>query len=77
MQQINIYEAEIYLSRLMASVKKDEEVVITRCGKPVARVLPVAKSSTHRVPGSAKGKFTVPPDFFKPLPDEILEAFEK
>ncbi len=77
MQQINIYEAEIYLSRLMASVEKDEEVIITRCGKPVARVLPVVKSSLPRVPGSAKGRFTVPPDFFKPLPDEILEAFEQ
>ncbi len=34
-------------------------------------------SSEPRRPGSAKGKFTVPREFFEPLPEEILNAFEK
>ncbi|MCP4110258.1 MAG: hypothetical protein GY749_32845 [Desulfobacteraceae bacterium] len=34
-------------------------------------------SSEPRRPGSAKGKFTVPQEFFEPLPEEILNAFEK
>lgn len=31
---------------------------------------------TRRPIGLAKGTFQVPPSFFEPLPDEILDAFE-
>jgi hypothetical protein len=31
---------------------------------------------TRRPIGLAKGTFQVPPTFFEPLPDEILDAFE-
>lgn len=34
-------------------------------------------SAKPRKPGSAKGKFTVPPEFFEPLPEEILNGFEQ
>lgn len=29
----------------------------------------------HRVPGTAKSEIAVPPEFFEPLPEEIIEAF--
>ena len=77
MRQINIYEAEKYFSRLIASVEKGEEIIIARHGKPVAGVIPIRKAFLPRSPGSAKGKFTVQPDFFKPLPDEILLIIPK
>lgn len=34
-------------------------------------------SPLARTPGSAKGKFVVPKEFFDPLPDELLDAFDK
>ncbi len=34
-------------------------------------------SDSSRKPGSAKGKFTVPPEFFEPLPEEIAGGFEQ
>jgi prevent-host-death family protein len=72
MRQINIYEAKTQLSKLIAD---GEEVVIVRYGTPVARLVPISPPAARRVPGSARGKFRVPPEFFEPLPDDILEFF--
>jgi prevent-host-death family protein len=74
MRQVNIHEAKTQLSRLISS---GEEVVISRYGEPVARLIPMRKPPSKRIPGSAKGKFEVPAVFFEPLPDEILRSFEQ
>jgi len=74
MRQVNIHEAKTHLSRLIAA---GEEVVIARYGEPVARLIPIRKPVSKRVPGSARGKFQVSPEFFDPLPEEILQSFEK
>jgi prevent-host-death family protein len=73
MRQVNIHEAKTHLSKLIAD---GEEVVIARYGEPVARLIPLKSPSTRRIPGSAHGKFTVPAEFFDPLPNELLDAFE-
>jgi len=77
MLQINIQEAETNFLQLITSVEKGEEIVIARHGRPVARIMPVSHPAAPRKPGSAKGKFRVPPEFFEPLPNEILDAFEQ
>jgi len=73
MRQVNIHEAKTQLSKLIADGK---EVVIARYGEPVARLVPIRPPAARRVPGTARGKFTVPKEFFDPLPPEILNAFE-
>ena len=73
MRQVNIHEAKTHLSKLIADGK---EVVIARYGEPVARLIPLRSPSTKRIPGSAKEKFTVPAEFFEPLPKELKNAFE-
>ena len=73
MRQVNIHEAKTQLSKLIAG---GEEVVIARYGEPVARLVPIRPPGAKRIPGSARGQFTVPKTFFDPLPDEILNAFE-
>ena len=74
--QVNIHEAKTNLSKLLARVEGGEEVIIAKAGKPIARLVPVNKRIARRVPGSAKGKVTISPDFDAPLPEAILEAFE-
>ncbi|MGB5745411.1 MAG: type II toxin-antitoxin system Phd/YefM family antitoxin [Desulfobacterales bacterium] len=74
MRQVNIHEAKTQLSKLIAD---GEEVVIARYDEPVARLVPIRPPTARRVPGSARGKFKVPPGFFEPLPDEILDSFDK
>ena len=73
MRQINIHEAKTQLSKLISS---GEEVIIARYGEPVARLVPIRPPVAKRTPGSARGKFAVPPEFFEPLPVELLNAFE-
>jgi antitoxin (DNA-binding transcriptional repressor) of toxin-antitoxin stability system len=73
MRKINIHEAKTNLSKLIAN---GEEVLIARYGEPVARLIPLRQPAAKRIPGSAQGKFTVPAEFFDPLPEEILNAFE-
>jgi len=73
MRQVNIHEAKTHLSKLIA---EGEEVIIARYGEPVARLVPLRSPAAKRMPGSARGKFSVPPEFFEPLPDEIINAFE-
>jgi prevent-host-death family protein len=73
MRQVNIHEAKTHLSKLIAD---GEEVVIARYGEPVARLIPLRPPIVKRKPGSACGKFKVPAEFFDPLPNEFLNAFE-
>jgi prevent-host-death family protein len=42
MQAISLAHAKAHLSELLNTVEAGEEVVITRHGRPVARVLPAA-----------------------------------
>jgi len=43
---IGAYDAKARLSELLERVAKGEEVVITRHGTPVARLVPIKKSAT-------------------------------
>jgi prevent-host-death family protein len=77
MIRLNIHEAKTHLSRWLKRVEKGETVVLCRHNVPVAEIRPIEKSaSKKRSVGLARGSFTVPPEFFDPLPDEILDAFE-
>ncbi len=70
---VNMHKAKSDLSRLVAQALAGEEVIITRAGKPVVRLTPIRN---ERVPGLAKGKLHIAPDFDDPLPEDILRAFE-
>jgi prevent-host-death family protein len=67
---VELAQAGAQLDRLIQEVDAGAEVVITREGRPVARlVAATVDTATERVPGSAKGLFTVPDDFDAPLED--------
>lgn len=44
-QEVSIREANLHLSRYVRLVEQGEEVVITRWGRPVARLVPVTRRS--------------------------------
>lgn len=44
-QQISLREANQHLSRYIEAVERGEEIIITRRGKPVARLAPVASKA--------------------------------
>jgi prevent-host-death family protein len=47
MAEVGAFEAKTQLSHLLDQVERGETIVITRDGKPVARLVPVTGSSTH------------------------------
>jgi prevent-host-death family protein len=73
--EATISQTKIHLSRLLDRVALGEEVVITKRGKPVAKLVPVHTLPECRSLGTAKGEFTVPDDFNDPLPKEIEDLF--
>lgn len=77
MLTVNIHEAKTNLSKLLIRVEGGEEVTIAKAGRPVARIVPVVERGTQRVPGTAKGKVAIGPDFLEPLPDQVLQEFEE
>lgn len=73
--EVNIHEAKTHFSKLLQRVASGEEIVISRAGKPVARLVPIASEARRRF-GIDRGVFEVPEDFDEPLPEHVLAAFE-
>lgn len=63
MDAINMLEAKTQLSKLVDAVEngREDEIVIARNGRPVARLVPIAHARSVRL-GVAKGLFQVPDD---------------
>lgn len=51
MKIVNVHTAKTTLSQLLAEVESGEEIVIARNGKPIARMVPYAKSELRLPPG--------------------------
>lgn len=75
MKTLGIRVARIRLSQLVDEVAAGEEIVITKYGKPLARLLPLARCHEPRIPGLLKGKIWIAEDFDEPLPQEIMDHF--
>ncbi len=63
MQTVSLFDAKTHLSRLIDQIASgtETEIVISRNGKPVARVVPIESDASRRI-GLAKGEFKVPDD---------------
>lgn len=72
---VNMHEAKSTLSRLVERAMKGDEIVVSKAGQPLVRLVPIARAAKSRRPGRWKGRVWMARDFDR-LPDEILEAFE-
>ena len=66
----NISQARAELSALIKEVQQGKEVILTRAGKPVAKLVPYRRP---RKPGSLAGRIWIAPDF-DTLPKDMAEA---
>ena len=73
--QINISNAKANLSRLLELVSAGEDVIISKAGKPIARLVPFGESYQQRKGGIWKGKLRISEDFDE-LPPDLLNEFE-
>jgi prevent-host-death family protein len=78
-EQVNMHFAKTHLSRLVERVEEGEEVVISRAGKPVARLVPMPrKKPGKRKLGGWEGKFRVPSDEeWAEMKREVAEEFKR
>lgn len=74
--EVNIHEAKTHLSKLLHRVMAGEEIIISKSGVPVARLVPIKSPITKRVAGSARGKLWMADDFDAELPEDVLKSFE-
>ncbi len=76
---VNIAEAKAQLSQLAARASRGEEIILSRHGQPIARIVPLAtvvQAAPNRGFGIGREDFTLPETFDEPLPDDLLSAFE-
>ena len=72
-----IDEDELVASDRLLARFPAAQVWMARVGLRAARIRPPFKQrKTPRRLGTAKGKVNVPPEFFEPLPEEVLRTFE-
>lgn len=76
MKKVNIYEAKTRLSQLVEEAAAGRDVVIARAGRPVARLTRLVGTTRKRRLGLLNGRFRIPDDFNRPLPDDMRRAFE-
>jgi len=74
-KSVGVHEAKTHLSRLIEEVTAGEEIVITRRGEEVARLVASQPASPRRF-GMDRDILTIPDDFDDPLPDDLLDLFE-
>jgi prevent-host-death family protein len=75
MSLVGMHEAKTQLSRLVERALSGEDVVITRHGKPVVRLVPVTNQSRFAsTRGMWKGKIWMSDDFDE-WTDELEEMF--
>ncbi len=70
---VNIHEAKTHFSKLVARAAAGEEIIITKAGEPMCKLVPISKRTQPRVPGIWKGKIEVYDGFDDPLPE--FEAY--
>ncbi|HEX7245466.1 MAG TPA: type II toxin-antitoxin system prevent-host-death family antitoxin [Solirubrobacterales bacterium] len=78
LDSVNMHEAKTQLSRLVARVEGGEQIVITRAGKPAAKLVPVSlvKPGKRKL-GGWEGKFDVPsPEEWAEMKRETAREFE-
>ncbi len=65
MINVNIREAKADLSKLIRLIesKREDEIMVSKNGKPVAKIVPVQDTPVSNRIGIAKGKILVPKDF--------------
>jgi prevent-host-death family protein len=72
--QFNMHEAKTQFSRLVERAAAGEEIIISKAGRPIARLGPIPRTVTPRKPGRWRGRVAIHDDFDE-SPPETAAAF--
>lgn len=70
--QYNMHEAKTQLSRIIDRVEHGEEVIISRAGRPVAKVVPLPTVVHRHGRGVLKGQIVAVDDWDSPETNEAI-----
>jgi antitoxin (DNA-binding transcriptional repressor) of toxin-antitoxin stability system len=76
MDTVTIHTAKTILSQLLARVEAGEEIILARGKNPIAKLVPFNPPAAKRRFGALRGVISVGPEFFDPLPEDELAAWE-
>ena len=74
--RVNVAEAKARFSAYLKTVEAGETVVVCRRNVPIAEIRAVPQRPQQRRRLGIDRGMVVPPSFFEPLPDALLDAFE-
>ena len=75
-ETVNIAAAKARLPELIERASTGEEIVLSRHGRPKAKLVPFASSKKKYVYGAGRGKWRgIDAILDRPLPDDLLDAF--
>lgn len=79
LEKVNMHEAKTHLSKLVERVEGGEEIVISRAGKPAAKLVPMPQAKPgKRKLGGWEGLMEMPTDEeWEQVDKEIEEMFEE
>jgi prevent-host-death family protein len=73
-KQFNIHDAKTNLSRIIERVERGEEIIISRAGHPVAKVIPLEGKVQRNGRGSLRGQLVLTPDWDSDAVNESIAA---
>jgi len=76
MTSVEVHQAKTQLSELLRRVTAGEEITITRAGEPIAKLVPIGPRTTRTL-GQDRGLYAVSDDLDRPLPDNVVDSFER
>ncbi len=72
--QFNIHDAKTQLSRIIERVERGEEIIISRAGSPVAKVIPITGQVKRSGRGSLRGSLVLAPDWDSEAVNDAIAA---
>ncbi len=74
---VNMHEAKTHFSKLVKKALEGEEIIIAKSGTPLLKLSPINPAPGFRTAGLSRGAVILEDEFFEPLPEHIIEEFEK
>lgn len=76
MLKVNIAELKAKLSDYLAKLVPGEPLIICNRNEPIGELILYSKNSKNeRILGFDRGKVEIKPEFFEPLPKDIVDSF--
>ncbi len=73
--RVGIHEAKTHLSRLIPAALAGEDVIITKSGKPLVKLVPICGEEKRRPLGMYKKTMKIHGNITAPLPKEVIDDF--